>query len=540
MSTTQAKLLTIENFGEVSAEDDPNLRKYFVKTPVFDALVQGRRQVVIGRKGSGKTALYLAIKNKADELHHYAIPLQFQKYPWALQLAYQTESGDRYIRFFESWRFLIMVELFKQLLAAPNRATRFASPAQKEALAAIELFIENNWGTLSFSFKDMFPGGGLSLDAVSLKPSVGIPNVATASIFDVSMKKSNKSGHGATITRLNEWLWNCLLPLAPAAPPIFMLFDDLDSGFDPQSVDYLDRLTGLLLAVRSMTRDIKEQKMPFKLIAFLRTDIFDKLHFGDKNKLIANNTIKLEWNKDLKYHNSSLKEMIDSRIREMLEIPVTDKEPWFVAFEKRYTRGTQHKFHHMTARSYMRPRDVISFCNFALLAAQKRVVIEGGQPIIMNEDVISARRPYSGYIFQELDDEIAEAWKGWEKYLEVLRRIRFLKFTRSVFTQAFNELKDQLNFDKDKSEQEVLQTLFYQYSIVGFNRVGRQDGRAGYYYHYRYMDESIRFDPNALSFRVHFGLKEYLELSENSVPIASLDEDVAAIDETETDEGDEG
>jgi len=43
-------LTKVKNFGAIAAEDD-DIRRFFVQTPVYDALVSGDRQVVIGRKG---------------------------------------------------------------------------------------------------------------------------------------------------------------------------------------------------------------------------------------------------------------------------------------------------------------------------------------------------------------------------------------------------------------------------------------------------------------------------------------------------------
>ena len=45
--------------------------------------------------------------------------------------------------------------------------------------------------------------------------------------------------------------------------------------------------------------------------------------------------------------------------------------------------------------------------------------------------------------------------------------------------------------------------------IVGFERAA---GAAGLEIHFRYLDETIRFNPKSNSFMVHRGLKEALEL----------------------------
>ena len=60
----------------------------------------------------------------------------------------------------------------------------------------------------------------------------------------------------------------------------------------------------------------------------------------------------------------------------------------------------------------------------------------------------------------------------------------------------------------DHGPDELLE-FFYRYSIVGFERAA---GAAGLEHHFRYLDETSRFNPKASSFMVHRGLKEALEL----------------------------
>src|SRR5437016_1982069 len=51
------------DFGEDAAEDDPNLEAYFVETSAFLDLVRDHADVVLGPKGSGKTAISTTLCN---------------------------------------------------------------------------------------------------------------------------------------------------------------------------------------------------------------------------------------------------------------------------------------------------------------------------------------------------------------------------------------------------------------------------------------------------------------------------------------------
>lgn len=456
-------LVDVENFGEIAAEDD-DLRRYFVKTPVFSELLRGQKQVVIGRKGSGKTALYKGLLEK--EGGHSASGLTFKDYPWALHYRYQSQLGDRYERFVASWKFLVLLEASKLFLADPQKAERGYSREQKRSLNSLEAFITSNWGALDFDYKKTFPRGGLRVSSIEVNPQV-----AGIGLGGVELERGG--GLGDSLTRLNDWILECLKSLGTDSPKAYILFDELDSGFDPGDADYVDRVTGILLAVRSLAKTFRDASLKIYPIAFLRSDIFDSLHFGDKNKLIERNVITLQWHDHMEKSGASLKEMIDHRIARVLALPSSkNADAWDMAFDDRLMPGTQHKFAHITFRTYLRPRDVIKFCNCALDAAKERIGTSGGSPLITNDDMHSARRAYSLYLKQELDDEISASAPDWQDCLTVLRRIGKGKFEADEFQGAFARIRETAAIRLGQIEA---LRLMYRYSIIGFQRIGRTE-----------------------------------------------------------------
>jgi hypothetical protein len=506
------QLVDVENFGAIAAEDD-QIKRFFVQTPVYESLIKGERQIVIGRKGSGKSALYLALTDRADGVSFMAKGLTFSEYPWAMHNLYAHEMASRQERFIGSWRFLSYIEIFK-LLLTQNRDRYKNSGDAKKALASVEAFIRKNWGHIAFDYKKTFPSGGLKLQGLQFAPQV-------LGFAAGSINVDHPGGLGQTIERLNEWLAHALRAVGPFAPTVHILFDELDTGYDPTSMDYVDRVTGLLLAVRILAREFQASSLPFFPIALLRSDIFNSLQFGDKNKLAEKNSVTLSWNEDLgPYHGSSLKQLIDHRIRKSLDLPAATDAPWSKAFDAAVMRGTQHKFQHMTFRSFLRPRDIIRFANSALEEFKRRTGGKG-DGLISNVDIKNARKTYSAYLRDELDDEIAPAFPDWKDYLNVLRRIGWTRFSRADFNHAYEAVKKRLSLSR--TADEVLHS-FYEYSIIGFQRAA---GAAGLVQHFRYQDETVRFNPEAREFTVHRGLKEALELREVG-SVADEEEDNAA------------
>ena len=73
-------LRAIASFGDIAAEDDAVL-DYFLTTDAVEEIQSGRILLVLGRKGSGKTALvrHFTGQNRRD----HGSPLSLRSYPWS-------------------------------------------------------------------------------------------------------------------------------------------------------------------------------------------------------------------------------------------------------------------------------------------------------------------------------------------------------------------------------------------------------------------------------------------------------------------------
>jgi MoxR-like ATPase len=74
-----ANLRDIDSFGDIAAEDDAVL-EYFLTTDAVAEIESGEKLLVLGRKGSGKTALvkHFTERNAAE----HGAPLSLRSYPW--------------------------------------------------------------------------------------------------------------------------------------------------------------------------------------------------------------------------------------------------------------------------------------------------------------------------------------------------------------------------------------------------------------------------------------------------------------------------
>ncbi|MGJ7441720.1 P-loop ATPase, Sll1717 family [Aquipuribacter sp. MA13-6] len=490
----------VESFGGTAAEDD-DIERFFVKTPTFTDIIEGKKHLVVGRKGAGKTALYLAVRNQARSEGKLSKGLTFAQYPWAAHYRYASPDVDTTERFVAPWTFLILIAAWSEICAAPPQ---YLNRQQSKAVGEVREFIENNYGTTTLNFKSVFPSGGLRLEALTVAPSATGVSGGSADF------RRETQQLGGSLLRINEWMENKLRSVSDALADTFILFDELDLGFDASSQDHRDRTIGLLLAMRGFISGVTRSGVPIHPVVFIRSDIFNLLRFEGKNKIVNAEAIELEWHDDLRHSGASLKHLLDWRVKETLKIRHID-QAWNYAFDAQLARGTQHKFQHMTFRTFRRPRDVIQFANMALLAAQTRHRDRGvpdEDPRISNEDLKNARVPYSTYLLRELDDEIQTVDANWTQYVDVIREVGASKFSLADYRRAYDKRvkKEKIN----RSAEGCLEFL-YLYSVIGFQKAVTG---AGITQQFRYQDESVTFDIEAPWFHVHRGLKETLGITE--------------------------
>lgn len=81
------------DFGDIDGLYDPNLEKYFVDYEYWRDIVEGKRYFVIGRKGTGKSAVYNWIKKVSPEKYTLVSNLSFKHFPFEKLL---TLSDDNF------------------------------------------------------------------------------------------------------------------------------------------------------------------------------------------------------------------------------------------------------------------------------------------------------------------------------------------------------------------------------------------------------------------------------------------------------------
>jgi energy-coupling factor transporter ATP-binding protein EcfA2 len=482
MSTRTISLRNLTSFGDVAAEDDPVL-DYFLTTAAVAQIDSGTAYLILGRKGSGKTALVRYYTESPTARHSRAMSLK--GYPWSVHAQRIDHGASDIEAYVSSWRYIIATQFASLLLTdIDDRTSVYAQ--------SLSTFLTDNYGSINPTIDAILRPAALKLSRLSFEPQV-LGNKLGGIALE---RNASDMRLGLELNALTDAILQAVIQLAAAShvPRLTIHFDELDQGLSSLDVARQSMLVGLVLAVRSVQQESRKSGLPVSPLVYLRTDLWDELAFSDKNKITSTSAINLEWT------SSTLLELVNARLRKKL----APHASWDSVAESSLMRGSQTKWEHMVSRTFLRPRDIIRFLNAALEQAKKRQ----DEPLVFqNPDIVSARDVYSPYLKSELDDEIPAHWGDWEDALRACSAISTITFTHDEFVAEYAKSRVAANaVDAD----DALRTLF-AFSVIGY------EGRSGYggsKWVFKYIDKDSRWDASATRYKVHIGLKEYAKLRE--------------------------
>ncbi|MUT65963.1 hypothetical protein [Paenibacillus sp. NEAU-GSW1] len=486
----------IGDFGAIDAENDDRLFEYFIQSDSLKRITNEKRRIIIGRKGSGKTALYKFL-SKADT-NKLTSALLFRDYPWKVHDQFANDNVSERESYVNSWEFLIYVELAKLIVKDIDQYSFF----QKFKVKKIRKWLKKSWGSSNFEHKE-------TMSPKSWDFTLS-PQIMGNGIGSISRKDAPKN-LGGTIGEVNKKLLAALLPFMKKEKKYSLLFDELDLSYDPKDKKYLTRIIGLLIAAYNINSYFQDKEINAGVYVFLRSDIYEVVDFQDKNKVTDNHVEYLNWNHQNENANLSLKKLVAKRIKENIEESKDSfQENWYKIFDNPNIGSNQLKWNFIFERTFLRPRDVIKFLNLSLSEAKKRIGLDPSkeEDLIINKDIHNSRKDYSDYLYSELKDEVNAKYNDFDNYMEVLRDMHKTVFSLDNYEKSFEACAARLNITDNGST--VLERL-YEFSVVGFYKPGG-GGYGGSTYCFRYTDPKIKFNPKAANYKVHPGFKEYLEL----------------------------
>ena len=331
---------------EVSAETDTELQEYFLLTPELEKIINSKYWLLLGRKGTGKTAIYKYLE-KSEPLainNNIVVSLNFKDYPWPAHKLYKESISGELSAYQKSWRFLFFVKLISKLIDVKEKNSESLSKELKWAKKYIEKIFGNPDPTImEVLFSKLarikkLAGPGLDVEETSF-------NVGEVSFDDVAENKELQSTLRSNAFTLLSYFEN-IFKNNVGDKRFLIILDQLDENWLTGEIDeYSKVLINLINVCRNISID-ESLKKNLKVIPFLRTDIYDTLRFNDKNKLYQDSAIVISW------ENDSLDTMFFERVKKYkpLELELDFNKKCDSLFEASFVRQGTPPFKYITRR----------------------------------------------------------------------------------------------------------------------------------------------------------------------------------------------
>jgi energy-coupling factor transporter ATP-binding protein EcfA2 len=375
-------------FGADAAEDDPNLSNYFLKTSTWNKVVNGNALLVLGRKGSGKSAIF---KMMSEIVIGDTEVVPVTPRLFALDILndfnsrYPTSPFNQEIGYTTAWRYSLMLEL---LLAIENRIGSLKLGGEAGVHAWLRKNVEFDADIVSrtVAFLEKW-----TIDKVSL--------AQLSATLSSSSRRGPLVGQeiDATIPDIKKSLFNKKYIIA---------IDNLDEGWVNKE-DARSYLAGLILAAKELSR-IRN----LNVTIFMRTDMFRVLETAYQHMDKFRQSIEyIQWNA------TSLARLISLRIQRYFGVKdESNKASWARLFpEKMENRFLTYK--HITERTFLRPREIIQFCRLVIDIAAKFKKRKAE-----TRDIRDAEIQYSDWKLNDLSGEYSAYYNNVDKLLECYRR----------------------------------------------------------------------------------------------------------------------
>jgi hypothetical protein len=461
------------DLGGFDAESDHKLAEDFVRTPLVDEALTGRGHLFLGRKGSGKSALFRqlpALSKVAQGPSMLAVTPD--DYAWSALKAYREQGLAPEQAHTNAWKFTLAVELASYLIALE---LSWSEKAFGQA-AALKTFIERNFG------KQRTRG---LLPATSLLKGIESFDLSAFG-FGVGLTRKDVQEQALTPALIEVLLSHLEAPLQEY--PLLLELDRLDDAWDGTS-ESQSLLVGLLKA----SKDINDRfhnvgnKNSTRVLVFLRTDIYDSLRFDDKDK-------HRPFEQRISWSGEQLTDLVARRLPKNVTFDGI--------FESGKLRGSTLPVDYLLRRTFLRPREVLQYVDLCLKLAGTSAVE------VTKRQLREAEVTFSSWKVDDLKQEYSKALPDFEPLLEALRQ---QVHRYDTFYQLAELLqKKQPDIVGRLGLRKSLELLF-ETSVIGIRLRGAGQTR------YKSSDPSLAL-PTAGTVYIHQGLVKGLNVREARAP----------------------
>ena len=445
-SRQQADFLRGVYLGHLDALQDSELLDYFIPTKEFQDAIQGTRTFFIGRRGSGKSANFQAIRAEISESPNIVTveispdDFQFERISGFLERDLALTNPK--LIFQSVWNYVLLSEMLKSLAERKDRL--YFSPVDRTRNILRQIY--------DIARDD------LELDFGSRVVSV-LERVIPADA-DVSESERQSRAENAVKSLRDYELGRRLKEFAAEERiTFFIIADDLDKHWRPNTTQSINLLIGLIAEVSRMQRFFGQR---LKVVLFLREDIYDVLTHYDED-LPKRDILRMEWT------TANLKHLVAERLASQADQPNDDdEETWLAIFPEPVKNMSASDY--ILSRSLPRPRDVINLCQRAIDQAQRN-----GHSYVTTEDVLDGEVSFSEALVYAVSSEFKGMYPDLEHVLiefgSIAEKIAWSEF-EYIANNAIQSKKELLDtwVGMERATPLTLAEVLFRIGLIGLSR----------------------------------------------------------------------
>ncbi|MDO0935392.1 hypothetical protein QQY66_28355 [Streptomyces sp. DG2A-72] len=369
------------HFGREDAERDVTegllLRGGFLPNAAYRAALSGRKMLIIGRKGSGKSAICMQLS--ADGGQHAGTVL-----------VTPDETAGEEIRRFELqglpgdsaksliWRYVFAVHAARHLVMHAKDAHR----RKPDSVKALARFLKQNGESAGGRLGDRLAQG-----ARGLQTSLSLEAFGVKAGLDLAQAPSEGAQAARQLEVVEQGVAKAFADLGCAGEhgPLLLMVDQLEQVWSAES-DSNSMVIGLLLAAKHA---VSLYGGAVRFLLFLRADIYDSLSFGEGDKF-RGDELRITWTEQ------ALRDLALARARASAGAEMTAELLWGELFPA-VVEG-EETASYLFRRCLPRPRDAIQFLNLC----QETAWLIHGRERITEGDVLQAGRQFSDWKLKDL------------------------------------------------------------------------------------------------------------------------------------------
>ena len=389
--TSSPRFLDQVHCGDPAAENEAvQLGVYFLETEQFRLTQTGDLNIILGRKGSGKTAVFLQTRDRTRiEKSNIVVDLEPEGYQLLKLKEFIVEQlsyGTRREFLASFWEYIVWLEIAYKLLEKDEKRVQYDS----------HLMV--TYDRLQEEYSRRVEGSGDFAERLaSLTERIVGRYEAESGAEGANLSSSSKIleiVYGSEISSMRTEV----LEYLEHKGSVFFLFDNLDRFWVPPSFTETDAsiISGLVESLGDVRKRFRQDGIEFHWAIFLRSDVFEFVVRGmsDYGKLAV---ASVEWN-----DRELLIALFKNRIVRGLGLEVSHWDEIWESVSVQTVEG-RPTIDFLIDSSLMRPRYLIR-----LFETARRRAITLGKQRIEEVDYQNAVEELSWQVLEDFDRELSD------------------------------------------------------------------------------------------------------------------------------------